>query len=246
MDSTLIRFFGNDAVRLQTQELAISATSSLSEQIVTSTLLVIVFMLYNIMIYRYRRTISEIFQIFRLKDQLSKLIDEHSSALKRVSIISIFVAVGAILAFALRCNYHFKLINVELFNLSGWQFVLLATAALLLTLSIYRYLLSRIIGICIGRMDFIRKLSIQNGILFSVAVVIITPWILLGSMTSGLLWNITSTIIAILLIFSILFTINRMLIFFIDKKISIFQWFLYLCGVEILPCSFIIALIFRQ
>ena len=59
MDSTLIRFFGNDAVRLQTQELAISATSSLSEQIVTSTLLVIVFMLYNIMIYRYLKNFGD-------------------------------------------------------------------------------------------------------------------------------------------------------------------------------------------
>ncbi|MBO5709904.1 MAG: DUF4271 domain-containing protein, partial [Rikenellaceae bacterium] len=32
----------------------------------------------------------------------------------------------------------------------------------------------------------------------------------------------------------------------IDKKISIFQWFLYLCGVEIMPFSFLIALVMRM
>lgn len=81
---------------------------------------------------------------------------------------------------------------------------------------------------------------------FSLAAIAISPVFLLGVLSSEKItdaWNILLIVECALLV---LLFIKETLAFFIDKKIPIFHWILYLCTVEAFPLSLIWALTMRS
>ena len=246
MDSTLIKFFGSEAVRVLDSETGVTAAPANDqlESIVLSVIVLLLFSSYITMLYRHRRTIIDLFKIFSLKDYIYKIVDQAGTSLKHLNIWSHTTAVLAILISVARANAQFEFIKLH--TPQTYQWIVPLAAAGIIFISAFRYLLLKIIGLTTGKLDFIKKLSIQNSIVFTIAVVTTTPAIILGIMSNGIFFQIFSTMAVILLIINILVFTKLSLKNFIDKKISIFQWFLYLCGVEIMPFSFLIALVMRM
>jgi hypothetical protein len=248
MDSTLIKFFGSEAVRVLDSKTGVTAAPANDqlESIVLSVIVLLLFSSYITMLYRHRRTIIDLFKIFSLKDYIYKIVDQAGTSLKHLNIWSHTTAVLAILISVARANAQFEFIKLPTAQTYQWIVPIAAAAAGIIFISAFRYLLLKIIGLTTGKLDFIRKLSIQNSIVFTIAVVTTTPAIILGIMSNGIFFQTFSTMAVILLIINILVFTKLSLKNFIDKKISIFQWFLYLCGVEIMPFSFLIALVMRM
>lgn len=89
--------------------------------------------------------------------------------------------------------------------------------------------------------DTYKKLRFINKISTTVTAVIITPVVMIAGLGG---YPLMSVLIPLGLLF--LYHIGRIFKYFIINGFSILQWFLYLCTVEILPVSFIIALVERN
>ena len=246
MDSTLIKLFGSDAIRLyNSAAVNTGVTDNQPEQIASGIIVILLFVAYISMIYRHRRTISDLFKIFSLKDYMYKVVAQAGTSFKHLCIWSHTTAVLAIIISVVRVDAQFGFIKINAPISQQWLVPIVAAVAFLLFISICRNVLLKIIGFVTGKADFIRKLNIQNDVLFTIAVVTTTPSIILGIMSSGIFFQTFAIITIISLIINALIFTRQSLKIFLDKKISIFQWFLYLCGVEIMPLSFVIALILR-
>ena len=104
--------------------------------------------------------------------------------------------------------------------------VILAQAALL-----------RLTGAVVIARPFIAQLQTLRQIYFSLAVIVISPALLLFALCprgEGGGWFL---LIVIELTITIFLYLRETLTLFISKKVSILHWFLYLCGVELFPIS---------
>ena len=246
MDSTLIKLFGNDAIRLYDSTATVAGVANNQhEQIVSGIIVILLFIAYISMIYRHGHTIADLFKIFSLKGYMYKVVEQAGTSFKHLCIWSHITAILAVIISVVRVDAQYCFINVETHISQQWLVPIVAAIAFLLFISICRNVLLKIIGFVTGKADFIRKLNTQNEVLYTIAVVTTTPSIILGIMSSGIFFQTFATITIISLIINALIFTRQSLKIFLDKKISIFQWFLYLCGVEIMPLSFVIALILR-
>ena len=246
MDSTLIKVFGSDAIRLyDSAAVATGIADNQLEQIVSGIIVILLFTSYILMLYLHRRTIADLFKIFSLKDYMYKVVDQAGTTFKHLCIWSHTTAILAVIISVVRVDTLYNFINVDTPISQQWLVPIVAAVAFLLFISICRNVLLKIIGFVTGKADFIRKLYIQNDVLYTIAVVTTTPSIILGIMSSGLFFQVFAITATTSLIINTLIFTKYSLKIFLDKKISIFQWFLYLCGVEIMPLSFVIALILR-
>lgn len=121
-------------------------------------------------------------------------------------------------------------------------YVLVAIAAIW----VFEYALLWVVGRvtrneeCVGAILYLKRTG------FSLAAIALSPIFLLGVLSSEKLtdtWNILLFVECSLLV---LLFIKETLAFFIDKKIPIFHWILYLCTVEAFPLSLIWALTIRS
>ena len=85
MDSTLIKLFGSDAIRLyNSAAVNTGITDNQPEQIASGIIVILLFVAYISMIYRHRRTISDLFKIFSLKDYMYKVVAQAGTSFKHL------------------------------------------------------------------------------------------------------------------------------------------------------------------
>jgi hypothetical protein len=92
----------------------------------------------------------------------------------------------------------------------------------------------------VGAIMYMKRMS------FALASIAMSPIFLFGVLSSEKLtesWNIVLFVECLILVFMY---IKETLVFFVDKKIPIFHWILYLCTVEAFPLSLIWALTVRS
>ena len=152
MDSTLIKFFGSEAVRVLDSETGVTTAPANDqlESIVLSVIVILLFSSYITMLYRHRRTIIDLFKIFSLKDYIYKIVDQAGTSLKHLNIWSHTTAVLAILISVARANAQFEFIKLP--TAQTYQWIIPIAAAGIIFISAFRYLLLKIIGLTTGKL----------------------------------------------------------------------------------------------
>ena len=157
-------------------------------------------------------------------------------------------AIGVLLVTLLLTKYA-PLWLPESFDISaGWQSTVAAALSLaaIFAIGVFEQGVLRIIGIVTHNGDVVGTMLYIKRAYFALAAIAMAPIFLLGilsaeKVTAG--WNIL--LAAECAVLTLLF-IKETLTFFIDKKIPILHWILYLCTVEVFPLSLIWALTTRS
>lgn len=115
---------------------------------------------------------------------------------------------------------------------------LLATAGCLAVI-LYQWAAVRIAGAVTLAQPFTAQLQLLRRTYFSLAVIVISPALLLFALCPRGTGNTWFLLIVIELAVTVVLYLREALNLFISKKISILHWFLYLCIVEVFPISFL-------
>ena len=81
---------------------------------------------------------------------------------------------------------------------------------------------------------------------FSLAAISLSPVFLMGVLSAEKMSDMWNIILIVQCSILVLLFLKETLAFFIEKKIPIFHWFLYLCTAEVFPLTLIWALIVRS
>lgn len=110
----------------------------------------------------------------------------------------------------------------------------------------YRIAILTIVGRLTGNETFTASLLSVTRMLFALGVIVITPLFLLLAVNHSCGEITIAAIIAALVGVWTLAFIHKTFKLFVTQKVSILHWFLYLCGVEIMPLATSILLITRN
>ncbi len=121
----------------------------------------------------------------------------------------------------------------------------LLASALGLGVLLYQQTLLRLTGALTLTTPFIRQLQQVRQTCFSIAVLLLSPLLLLFALCPRNTGGVWFGLIVMLLTGTLCLYLKETLSLFISKKISILHWFLYLCSVEIFPVSLLALLATR-
>ena len=121
---------------------------------------------------------------------------------------------------------------------------LLATLACTLIV-LLQGLLLRAVGALTVSQDFIARLLLLRRCCFALTVLLTSPALLLFALCPRNTGDVWFLIITIELAVAAILYLRESLRLFISKKISILNWILYLCSVEIFPASLVWLLLAR-
>jgi hypothetical protein len=221
----------------------VEPSQTLVGDVVFQILAVVMMLVVVLFIARNRRSIFSMFaRMFkgRLSDDFaSGRRDEvltrsfiHTSALIGVMLITLFGA-----------KYAPMWLPETLTPDAGWVstiaviYILIGIAAI----SAFEYSLLWLVGKVTRGEEAVGAIIYMKRMSFALASIAMSPIFLFGVLSSEKLtesWNIVLFVECLILVFMY---IKETLVFFVDKKIPIFHWILYLCTVEAFPLSLIWA-----
>ncbi len=129
------------------------------------------------------------------------------------------------------------------FGGSSW---ILGGIITMVAIAMYVWGVLRISGYLTLQSNFVNRLLKIRGQLTIWAVLVISPLFVMSGLTDYIegIWVVyLSGIVSIALL---LIYLRQSFLLFMKQNISILHWFLYLCGVEILPLTFLWAIVTRQ
>lgn len=226
----------------------VEPSQTLVGDVVFQMLAVVLLLIVVLFIARNRRSIFSMFvRMFkgRLSDDFaSGRRDEvltrsfiHTSALIGVMLITLFGA-----------KYAPMWLPETLTPDAGWVstiaviYILIGVAVI----SAFEYSLLWLVGKVTRGEEAVGAIIYMKRMSFALASIAMSPIFLFGVLSSEKLtesWNIVLFVECLILVFMY---IKETLVFFVDKKIPIFHWILYLCTVEAFPLSLIWALTVRS
>jgi hypothetical protein len=113
-------------------------------------------------------------------------------------------------------------------------------------IALYQYAVLRLVGAVTYSRVFMDKLLRLKKVWFSLTVAVLALPAIFVALYHGRGENIMLLILAFGMSLSALFFIIRSLMFFVEQKISILLWFLYLCAVELFPISIAVLLLSKN
>lgn len=116
-----------------------------------------------------------------------------------------------------------------------------AIIAVLTLLALAEHLLLFCAGAISGRNDICERLRHIKMLHFSTAALVILPAAMLYIFSSSRIADLWLAIVILQAFISAILFIKESLSLFISQRISILLWILYLCGVELLPASLLLA-----
>lgn len=127
----------------------------------------------------------------------------------------------------------------------GYHMIVIALALVPLVFWLYQWIVISVIGLLSYDHQFVNQLFTIKRIVFAIFVISTVPPILLYLLTDYRFSEYMAYVIVIESIAIIVLYLLESFFLFLSKKVSILHWFLYLCGVELLPIATIWALISR-
>lgn len=107
------------------------------------------------------------------------------------------------------------------------------------------YAMVQCIGLVSGRKDVCDGILQLKLLHFSTAILTILPAAMLYIFSPAKTANVWLGIILVQACLSVILFLKESLSLFISQRVSILHWFLYLCGVELLPASLLLAPVLR-
>lgn len=156
------------------------------------------------------------------------------------------IGIGLIVLFAIK--YAPMWLSERFTPTEGWRSTTAAVYASLgvVAINIYEWVVLWIVGKVTRYPDITGALLYMKRAGFSLAAIAMSPILLLGILSSSRVTDMWNIILILECAILVLLFIKETLAFFIDKKIPIFHWILYLCAVEAFPLSLIWALTVRS
>jgi len=243
-DSTSVAVFGARSVLAESSVARTSGVTPLASGPVYQVSVVALLLAYTLLLYRFRSDISSIF--VRHKTQPDDQVAEGLSSIYTRFFNSAFT-VGLLTAGVMVVKFV-DVMAGEAFDAPYWLVlgaVPLVACMLLLVVGVQSSMLWAVgrQTLCDG---FIRQLMRLKRGGFTLFTVVCTPLILLYALGPRDSYDAFMYVIGIELVALVLVFLYKTYALFVDKKISILHWFLYLCSVELFPVSLIVLLIFRK
>lgn len=204
-------------------------------------LVITLFMLACYLLYRYRSSVGVLFKMQTHRVPLEKVYEEQTLFFKNFLRISLMMMALLAVGIVVRLGDFWQLGN----SWPGWSRletnwivpgVLGACAGVML----YRYLANLLIGWVTQNRQFFDRYRFMNRVFSALSGVLLTPLFLLCALYDGpgTSWMIYLMIgMLALLVGGYLESSYR---FFVSRNVSILQWILYLCTVEIFPLSLLL------
>lgn len=206
-----------------------------------------VFMVFCYLIHSYRSSIGIVFKILTGRVSSDKIYDEYPLFFRKF--LSWAALWGMLLIGGLLIRYG------GLYGVEGWlprqipfatDLVCLAVLLAAAAVAVYRKIVTRIIGGVIRNDLFFEKLRFTIRIFSSFIYILLTPLFLVVALTEGpgidrLLHGTAVFAAALYLLY-----LAKSYRFFVARDVSILQWILYLCAVELFPISFFVLVVARN
>ncbi len=130
-------------------------------------------------------------------------------------------------------------------GLSPWLLALAGSGALAV-IGVWRYLTLVLAGRLTMEETFTLRLRYSQTVVFVFMWVVATPVFLLWALSGGISSVVLAFVAGCVVIAVMGMGMVRSIQLFIERKISILYWIVYLCGVEIFPVSLIVFLFVRN
>lgn len=210
-------------------------------------LLLVLFFCYTLLVWRFRAQAAALLAASTVARHLDQLTEEQSVTFR--SFVRSATAVGllGVLTAGLRAALEWRRCDpASLIPESLVPWLAALGAAILLLLRLYKRLVLGAVGLLSADPATVGRVAGFHRILFALSALVFIPWVLLFGLVAPQNPNTLLIISLVLLALLLLHALTQSFLFFISRKISVLQWFLYLCAVEILPISFFVLLALRD
>lgn len=184
----------------------------------------------------FRGRLPEDYSVGRREEMLTRSFLQESTA------------IGAMLVILLLTKYAMLWLP-HLFDVpTGWEVVIAMACSLvgIVAIGLFEQGLLSIVGFVTRRADVADVLLYLKRVYFAIAAIVMSPVFLLGILSADKVSDLWNVLLIIECAFLVLMFIKETITLFIQKKIPIFHWILYLCAVEVFPMSLIWALTMRS
>lgn len=213
----------------------------LTDSLVFKLAVLLCFAGYCITLYFYRQQSRALVGVFRSKLYVDNMLGERNYTFD--NFLNSIVALGVLTLSLAAVKAADITVGGDIANvLPEWAVLLLAPVVwvLLGVIFLYQTLMLKAAGTLTYGQKFISRLRYLRKIGFAVFAVLLTPFFLMFSTAADRGALLLFAIISALLLVMAVFYVARTGMLFVDEKISKLYWFLYLCGVEIFPVSFML------
>lgn len=247
-DTTARAVFGAESVAVPAGKLQLPDTDSLTENGVFQSFVLLLAAMYAMLLYRNIGDIRTLFgNLSREASSRERLTeDPGSSGFSRF--LHFVTAIGMLFLGVMAVKYGDTLLPHFLTGTlpRGAVLALSLLATLACTLIVLlQGLLLRAVGALTVSQDFIARLLLLRRCCFALTVLLTSPALLLFALCPRNTGDVWFLIITIELAVAAILYLRESLHLFISKKISILNWILYLCSVEIFPASLVWLLLAR-
>jgi hypothetical protein len=210
-------------------------------------LLLLLFVLYCLLIYRCRPIVSALFNAASVKGHLNQLAEDQSVSFRSFLRSANAAALLGVLAAGLKAALEWREYDPDSFLPEPWvPYLVLIGVAIGIILWIYKRLTNGMIALLSADAETVGKISLFHRILFAGSGLVFIPLVLLLGTVDVLQHRYLLFISLVVPAGLLLHALVKSFSFFLSRKISILQWFLYLCAVEIVPVSFFVLLALRD
>ena len=243
---SLSAVFG-DSTTLADGTAAVQAVSSspifLCDNLIFKLAVLICFAGYCLLLYHFKPYIHTLWGMFRSKLYIDKLLDEQSYVFD--TFLSLICTLGLLAYGITAIRYADLWLGAQLAaTLPPWAINLLSPGlwGIAFLVSGYQFITLKIAGNLTRNGSFICRLLSLRKLLFALSTILLTPLLFLLALSSGTSANVLASIFLTGFALMFLFLCWESYLLFLEQKISILYWILYLCAVEIFPISFIILI----
>ena len=208
------------------------------------------FMLFVVLFFiaRHHRRIGVMFG----RMVKGRLAEDYSSGRREESITRSFlqsaVVIGVMLITLFLVKYAPAWMPESMRPSEGWMSVVATLLVLvgIAAVGVFEYLLLFLVGKVTRSEELVSEILYLKRAGFSLAAISLSPVFLMGVLSAENLSDVWNIILIVQCSILVLLFLKETLAFFIDKKIPIFHWILYLCTAEVFPLTLIWALIVRS
>lgn len=238
----LARLFGEGA-RLVEQPAIVDNPLSLTDNAVVWLMVVAMFVYYLFVVFAYGGYVGQMWKIVVGDNIGIRVADELSYLFMRA--VRNSVALG-IITWALVVVGWLDIFGVEsLGGLNSLWLVPIGIATFAVVGAVQRVLT---IGVCtlVRREEVAQGLNILADTLMALASIVVTPVALLFVINSGASAQVLGYVAIGVAVVAFATFVTKSLIFFIEQKVSILLWILYLCAVVLIPIGIVATLVVRN
>lgn len=243
------QIFGTESVLVSPQGLIDTMhtqTWLLTDNIYFRIFVVLFFLGLCLLFYFNKGQIVALFNTLRGKNYFEQAISEQNYLFDRfvnMSIVVGFLTTGIVVARVVDILFAHQLTGF----LPSWLMLISVPILCLVTAFIFSVQMGimGISGVIVDQTAIMADVIRTKKLFFAMSAVIGAPIVLLLSLSVGTPAQVLLyTYFGLMSILLILF-LRGTIVLFVDNKISIFYWFLYLCGIEVFPISFLVFLALR-